>query len=165
MGYFKFLHGSKIIWLPFNVPEKLLWQHLFQEPEETETHSLYLSQYNTIATHPDEQYPPFNQKGTTTIFSFGCQSRTWPRSGPFCWQTPWSGCNSGIDLVVVLEYAFFQLYFNAKQIFVSLTRFRRSYGNRSAFVLSNHTSTLLFCFTCAALFKVVTFLFFAAVCP
>ena len=68
MGYFKFLHGSKIIWLPFNVPEKLFWQHLFQEPEETETHSLYLSQYNTIATHPDEQYPPFNQRGPLPFF-------------------------------------------------------------------------------------------------
>ena len=140
MGYFKFLLGSRIICLPFNIPENLYWQHLFQKPEEAETHSLYLSQYNTIATHAEEQHPPFSQKGTTTIFWFRCQSCTWPRSDLFCWQNPCSGCNSRIDLVVVLEYAFFQLYFSAKQISVRLTRLRRSYGHRSAVVLSNHTS-------------------------
>ena len=74
MRYFKFLLGSRIIYIPFNIPENLYWQYLFQKPEEAETHSLYLSQYNTIATHAEEQHPPFSQKGTTTIFSFGCQS-------------------------------------------------------------------------------------------
>ena len=30
-----------------------------------------------------------------------------PRSGPFCWQKPCSGCNSGIDLVAVFSFNFF----------------------------------------------------------
>ena len=68
MGYFKFLLGSRIICLPFNIPENLYWQHLFQKREEAETHSLYLSQYNTIATHPEEQHPPFSQKGPLPFF-------------------------------------------------------------------------------------------------
>ena len=43
MGYFEFLYGSGIICLPLNIPEKLHWQHLFEKPEEAETHRLYLS--------------------------------------------------------------------------------------------------------------------------
>ena len=43
MGYFEFLYGSGIICLPLNIPEKLNWQHLFEKPEEAETHRLYLS--------------------------------------------------------------------------------------------------------------------------
>ena len=31
--------------------------------------------------------------GNTTIFSSGHQSCTWPSSGPFCWQNPWSELN------------------------------------------------------------------------
>ena len=45
MGYFKFLYGLGIICLPLNIPEKLHWQHLFEneKPEEAETHRLYLT--------------------------------------------------------------------------------------------------------------------------
>ena len=43
MGYFEFLYDSGIICLSLNVPEKLHSQHLFENPEEAETHSLYLS--------------------------------------------------------------------------------------------------------------------------
>ena len=55
-----------------------------------------------------------------------------------------SGCNGGIDLVVNLEYTFFQLCSNAEQIFVRLARFRRSYVNRSTDVLTSHTSYTAF---------------------
>ena len=81
--------------------------------------------------------------GTTTIFSLGHQSCTWPRYYPF-WQNPCSGCNSGIDLVVVLEYTFFQLCSNAEQISARLARFGRSFVNRRAVVLTNHTSYTAF---------------------
>ena len=54
--------------------------------------------------------------GDTTIFLLGYQSYTCPLSGPFYWQSPCSGCNSRIDLVVVLEYTFFELCSNTKQI-------------------------------------------------
>ena len=43
MGYFEFLYGSGIICLPLNIPEKLHWQHIFEKPEEAETHRLDLS--------------------------------------------------------------------------------------------------------------------------
>ena len=75
-----------------------------------------------------------------TIFSFGYQSCTWSRSDRFCRQNPFFGCNSTIDLVVVLEYTFFQLCSNAEQISVRLTRFRRGYVNHPVVVLTNHTS-------------------------
>ena len=45
----------------------------------------------------------------TMIYSFIYQARTWPSSSPFCQQNTSSGCNSGIYLVVVFEYTFFQL--------------------------------------------------------
>ena len=51
-----------------------------------------------------------------------------------------SGRNSGIDLVVNLEYTFFQLCSNAEQISVTLTRFRRSYVKTPSVVLTSHTS-------------------------
>ena len=59
-------------------------------------------------------------------------------------QNPCSGCNSGIDLVVALEYTFFQLCSNAKQISVRLARFRRSYVKGPAVVLTSHISYTAF---------------------
>ena len=70
---------------------------------------------NTIPTYPEEQHLTFKQTGTTTIFSFGYQSCVWPRSHPFFRQNPCSGCNSGIDLLVALEYTLFQLCSNAEK--------------------------------------------------
>ena len=43
VGYFEFLYGLGIIYLPLNIPEKLHWQHLFEKSEEAETRRLYLS--------------------------------------------------------------------------------------------------------------------------
>ena len=70
--------------LYFNI-SILQWEHLFERLEEAETHCLHLCYYDTILTQPEEQYLPFKQTETTTIFSFGYQSCTWPRSGPFYW--------------------------------------------------------------------------------
>ena len=53
--------------------------------------------------------------------------------------------------------------------FVRLKRFRKSYVNRINVVLTNPISyteeQLLFCQMCATLFNVITFLFFATICP
>ena len=54
--------------------------------------------------------------GTITIFSFRYQSITWKLSDPSLEKKPCSSCDSGIDLVVVLEYTFLQIYSNAEQI-------------------------------------------------
>ena len=43
MEYLEFLYGSGIIWLPFNIPEKLHWQNLFEKPEKAETRLFYRS--------------------------------------------------------------------------------------------------------------------------
>ena len=116
MGYFEFLHGSRIIFHPLNISEKLYWQHLFKKLAEVETHCLHFFKYDAIPTHPEKQQLSFKQTRTTTTFSFGYQSCTCPSSGSFCWKNPCSGCNSGIGLVVVLECTFFQLYSNTEQI-------------------------------------------------
>ena len=47
-------------------------------------------------------------------------------------------------LVVVLEYTFFRLCSNAKQLSVRLARLRRSYVNRPGVVLTIHTSYTAF---------------------
>ena len=47
-------------------------------------------------------------------------------------------------MVVALEYAFFQLCSNVKQISVRLARLRRSYLKRPAVVLTSHTSFTVF---------------------
>ena len=106
-GYFEFLHGSRMICLPLKISEKLHWQHLFKMLDEGETNRPHLWQYDAISTNPEKQHLPIKQMGTTTFFSFGYHCCTWPQSGPFCRQNPYSGCNSVIDLLVVLEYFFF----------------------------------------------------------
>ena len=68
---------------------------------------------------------------------FHWYTNTWPRFDPFFWQSPCSGCNSGTDLVVVLEYVFFQLCSKPNEA-LRFTRFRRSYVNYTAVVLTNN---------------------------
>ena len=43
MGYFEFLYGLGTVCFLLNIPEKLHWQHPFENPEVAETHRLYLS--------------------------------------------------------------------------------------------------------------------------
>ena len=119
MGYFEFLHGSRIICLCMSISEKLHWQYVSKKLEEAETHCLHLFEYDTIPMHPEEQHLPFKQTGTTIVFSSGYQSCNWPPSGPFCWQNLCSSCNSGTNLVVILEYTFFQLRSNTKKSCIS----------------------------------------------
>ena len=76
-----------------------------------------------------------------------------------------SGHNSGIDLVVTLEYIFFQLCSNAEQISARLTRFRRSYVKRLAVVLTNHTSYTAFLLDVRCAVQRSHVSFFVAVCP
>ena len=88
--------------------------------------------------HSNKRIPPtfFNSDtnpvcGHLLIHSFG--------------KNPCSGCNSGTDLVVALEYTFFQIYSNAKQISVKLASFTRIYAKRCrAVVLTNCTSYVAF---------------------
>ena len=99
-----------------------LW--IFQENcklEEAETHRLHLWQCDATPMHSEQQHSTskhraYKQTGTTTIFSFWYQSCTWKRSSPSFRKKTRSCCNSGINLVAVLEYTFLQLYSNGEQI-------------------------------------------------
>ena len=108
--------------------------------------------------HSNKRIPPtfFNSDtnpvcGHLLIHSFG--------------KNPCSGCNSGTDLVVALEYTFFQLCSNAEQISVRLARFRRSYVKRPAVVLTSHTSYTAFLLDVRCAVQSGHVPFFAAVCP
>ena len=75
MGYFEFLYGSRIIFLPSNIPEKLHQQDLFQKPEKVETHGLYLNiiQYprtlkNNIYHSNKRVAPPLFHSVTNPVF-------------------------------------------------------------------------------------------------
>ena len=157
MGYFESLYGLGIICLLLNFSEKLHWQHLIEKSEEAETHQFYLSPSRTASAIQRNRYHHH--------FFIWIPSCVWPRCDPFLRQNPWSGCNSRIDLVVALEYAFFQLCSNAKQIFVRLTRFRRSYVNYPVVVLTSPTSYKSFLLDYAAFSKVATFLFLQLFVP
>ena len=117
MWYFEFLDGSRIICFPLNIPKKFHWQHLFEKPEEAETHRLYLRQYNTIPTHPEEQHLSLKQTNEDHHHFFIwmpilylATSKSILLTRPILWLI------SGIDLVVFLEYTFFQLCSNTEQI-------------------------------------------------
>ena len=64
--------------------------------------------------------------------------------GPICWQNPYSGCNSGTDLIVVLEYIVFFIFFPTPNKSLRFTRSRRSYVNRTAVVLTKHCQSYFF---------------------
>ena len=81
---------------------------------------------NNIYHSNKREPPPF----------FHSDTNNWPRSGPVCWQSPCSGCSSRAELVVALEYFFFN-YVPTPNKTLRFTRFR-SYINRTAVVLTNH---------------------------
>ena len=75
------------------------------------------------------------------------------------------GSNSGIDLVVALEYTFFQLCSNAKQISVRLARSRRSYVKGPAVALISRTTYIAFLLDVCCAVQSGRVSVFAAVCP
>ena len=149
MRYFAFLHRSRKICPSLNIPEKLHWQDLFENLEKT---------------HNLQKDLQFKQTGTTTIFSFGYQSCTLPRPGPFCWQNSCSGCNSGINLVVVLECTFFQLCSNTEQI-SWVDKIQKKLCKPPCCRSNQPLSKLHRLFAWCALFKVATFLFYSCLPP
>ena len=144
MKYFKFLYGSGIICLLLNIPEKLHWQHLFEKPEKVETHRFYLSSFNTISTHPEEQHLPLKQTGTTTIVSFD--------TNPVFGHVMIHSFDKTHFLVVTMEliWLFFLniFYFNfvltPNKFLIMLTRFRRSWVKHPFAILTSHTSYTAF---------------------
>ena len=116
MGYFESLHGSRIICFPLNISEKNV---LATSLRKTRRDRVSLSSPLLIrySTHIPWRITSTNQTNESHHHFFISKPiLTWPHFGPFFWQNPCSGCNSGIDLVVVLEYTFLQLCFNTEQI-------------------------------------------------
>ena len=141
MGHSEFFHGSRLICLPLNISEKLQ----ARRGRDSSTSSL-LMWYNTHAfwrTTSNIETSNIKQTGNTTIFSIGYQSCTWKRSGPSFWKKPCSGCNSEINLVVLLEYTFLQPYSNVEQVSLRFRKFRRSNVHHSVVVQSNHCQVAL----------------------
>ena len=110
-------------------------QYAFEKLKEAQTMMQYPhTPNNNIYYSNKRESPPF----------FHLDTNNWPLSGPFCWQNPGSGCNSGNDLVIVLEYIFFSNFVPRPNKSVRFTRFRRNYVNRTAVVLTEHCQITLF---------------------
>ena len=110
-GHYEFLHGEDD--LPsFEYFRKITLTTSLRKARRGRKPSSLLMRYNIHSFWRTTVTDQAN--GTTTIFSFGYLSCTWPRSAPFCRQNPSSGCNSGINLVVAFEYTFVQICSNAE---------------------------------------------------
>ena len=83
---------------------------------------------NNIYHSNKRESPPFFHSDTNTL----------SRSGPFCWQNLCSGCNSVIELLLLLNIYFFSILFQHQ------TNLLGSQGSKEAVKV-----TLLFCLMCA----------------
>ena len=128
---------------------------------EAETHRLHHSQYDATPSDSEEQHRPFKKTGTTTIFLFGYQSCTSKFSGRFCRKIPCSDCNTGINLIVILEYTFVQVV-QTENKSPRFRKCRRSYALFSVVVQINHCQIPTHFFAWCALFAVVIFSFFCS---
>ena len=159
MRYFEFLYGSGIICFLWIFQKNCIDNISSKRQKRQRLIAFNTMQYprtlqNNIYHSKKRVPPPFFHSDTN-----------WPRSDPFFWQNPCSGCNSWIDLVVALEYIFFQLCSNAEQISVRLAKFRRSYAKHAAVVLTSHTSYFAFLLDVRCAVQSEHVPFFAAVCP
>ena len=115
VGYFEFLNGSRIIYLPLN------WQHLLEKLREAETHRLQRGPppFFHSDTHPVLDHVLVHSVGKTHV----------------------------VVVIVKLIWLLFLniLCFNfvpTPNKSLRFTRFRRSYVNRHAVVLTNHCQNL-----------------------
>ena len=109
---------------------------------------------NNIYHSNRREQPPF----------FHSDTNTWPCSGPFCWQNPCSGCNSGTDWFAALEYILFQLCSNIEQISY-VHKIPKKLCKPPCCGSNQPLSKLHHFFTWYALFKVATFLFLQLFVP
>ena len=142
MGHFKFLHGSRMTCFPFNISEKLHWQHLFEKLREIALIAFIF--FNTNA-HSEEQYQPL-KKGVGTPFFY---SYTKPAPG---WVLVHFTDKTHV-LVVTLNLIWL-LFLNILSLNLVQTpnkslrfkRFRRSYVNCPIVVPATVKIPLLFLF-------------------
>ena len=109
---------------------------------------------NTIYQLNKQKPPPF----------FHSDTNTWPRSCPFCRQNPCSRCKSENYLVVVLNI-FFLNYVPTRNKSLAFARFRRSYANHTAVVLTNHCQSCTVFFLDARCSKWLCFFFLSCLSP
>ena len=109
MWYFEFLDGSRIICFPLNIPKKFHWQHLFEKPEEAETHRLYLRQYNTHAPWRATSITQTNKRGPPPFFHLDAnpvlghlQIHSFDKTNTLVDKWNWFGCFSWIYFLSTL---------------------------------------------------------------
>ena len=140
IGYFEFMHGSRIICLPLNIPDKIALTVCLRKTRRGRDALLSSS---LIPTHPEEQHSPF-KRGPPPFFH--------PDTNPVIGDVLVHSVDKTYVLVVTVELIWL-LFLNIISFnFVptptkspSLTRFRRRYINRPAVVLTTVKVTLIFC--------------------
>ena len=146
MKYFKFLYSSGIICLLLNNPENCIDNISLKNQKRQRLIAFILvntmkyprTLKNNIQYSSKQVPPPFLHLNTNPVL---CHVLIHSFE-----KTHVLVVTVGIDLVVALEYTFFQLYSNDKEISIRLTRFRRSYVKRPAAVLTSHISYTAFLF-------------------
>ena len=78
----------------------------------------------------------YSNKREPLLF-FHSHTNTWPRSGPFYWQTHVLVVTVELVWLLFLNIYFFNFVPTLKKS-LRFTRFKRSYVNRNAVVLTNH---------------------------
>ena len=163
MGYFEFPDGLRIICVPLNIPEKVHWQHLFENPNRQRLIVFILA--NTI------QYPRTlkskiyhsNKRGPPLFFHLDINpvlGRVLIHSVDKTHVLVEKGWLIWLLFLNILSFNFVPTPNKS----LKLTRFTKSYVNHSAVFLNNRTSYTAF-FSRCAMFKVATFLFCSCLPP
>ena len=149
------LNGSRIICLPFSISEKLHWRHVFEKLGRGSSPVSLLVRYNTYASWLT----------TSTIQTNGNHHHFFIRI-PILGHVLVHSVDKTHVLVatVKLIWLMFWNIFSFKFVprpnkSLRFTRFKGSYVNCPAVVLTNHCQNLLCFFAWCALFKVATFFF------
>ena len=164
MGYFEFLHGSRIICLSLNIPEKLNWQHLFESQKRKRLivfilvnttqypHTLKSNIYHSNKRGP----PPFFHLDINPVLGYVLIYSV----------DKTHGLVVTVKLICMLFLNILSFNFiPTPNKSLRLTRFGRSYLNHPAIILINTTSYNDFWLMYAALLKMATFLFLQLFVP
>ena len=135
MAHFEFLHDSEIPWDLRSCEyyrKIILTKSLRKARTGRDYHHLYLCQYVATPAHSEEQHQAkWNHHHSFIRISILYFATFWYI------PSTCSGCDSGIDLVVVLEYTLVP-YCSKPRKSRRFKRFRRSYVHHPVVVSTNH---------------------------
>ena len=106
MGYFEFLNGSRMIFLPFEYFRKTRLIMCLRKEKQRLFLFIFFNTIECPRTTLNNDIYHSNKQKSPPFFHLGTNSWHFFIRIPilFCWQNPCSGCNSGTDLVIALEY-------------------------------------------------------------